>query len=88
MPALPKLQNDINYILESVEFNKGYTYNDFDESVDNLAACGIGVLIAGKILAKAGIFKGLLKFWKVIVIAVVEVFGNFKKQIFGNKESE
>ena len=85
MPALPQLQNDINYILESVEFNEGYTYNDFDESVDNVAAYGIGGLIAGKMLAKAGVFAGLLKFWKVIVIAVVGVFGAFKKRIFGSK---
>jgi uncharacterized membrane-anchored protein len=36
-----------------------------------VAAYGIGGLIAGKLLAKAGFFALLLKFWKVLALAVV-----------------
>lgn len=85
MDVLPQIQTDIDYILNSVEFNEGYAYNDFDSSVDKVAAYGIGGLIAGKMLAKAGMFAGLLKFWKVIVIGAVGLFGAFKKRIFGGK---
>ncbi|SDX83269.1 Uncharacterized membrane-anchored protein [Lutibacter oricola] len=82
MEVLPLLNSDIDTILNSVEFNEGYAYADFDASVDNVAAYGIGGLIAGKMLAKAGVFAGLLKFWKIIAIAVVGAFGALRKKIF------
>lgn len=87
MPVLPKVKNDVNAILESVEFNEGYRYSDFNPDIDEVAAYGIGGLIAGKVLAKAGFFAVLLKFWKFIAIGVVAVFAGLKKRIFGSKES-
>ena len=87
MPVLPKVKNDVNAILESVEFNEGYRYSDFNPDIDEVAAYGIGGLIAGKVLAKAGFFAVLLKFWKFIAIGAVAVFAGLKKRIFGSKES-
>jgi uncharacterized membrane-anchored protein len=85
MDALPYFQADIDKILYSVEFNEGNRYADFDSSMDNVAAYGIGGLIAGKILAKAGFFVVLLKFWKVIAVGAVAIFTAFKKKIFGGE---
>jgi len=47
-------------VLGFVEFNQGHQYADFDPGVDSVAAYGIGALVAGKLAAKAGLFKGLI----------------------------
>lgn len=57
----------------------------FQQDVDKIAAYGIGGLIAGKILSKAGIFVILAKFWKVITLAVVGVLAAFRKKFFTAK---
>lgn len=88
MSQLDAVNADIEKIIQSVHFSKGYTYKEFNPDIDSIAAYGIGGLIAGKVLAKAGFFVVLLKFWKVIAIAVVGFFGAFKKKIFGSKEEE
>jgi len=79
------VNKDIEKILNSVHFSKGQTYKDFDSELDNIAAYGIGGLIAGKVLAKAGVFALLIKFWKLIAISVVGAFSVFKKKILGDK---
>lgn len=62
-------------ICGSIRFDKGYTYADFDSRTDRLAEWTIGGLIAGKVLAKAGLLAKLgvflLKFWKLILVAVM-----------------
>lgn len=83
MEALPMIQADLDGILASIEFNEGHAYEDFDSSIDKVAAYGVGGLIAGKILAKAGFFALIAKFWKVIAIAVAGLFAAFKRKIFG-----
>jgi uncharacterized membrane-anchored protein len=85
MNVLPKVQNDVNNILASVEFNEGHRYSDFNPDLDKVAAYGIGGLIAGKVLAKAGAFAFLLKFWKIIAIGAVAMLGGFRKRFFGRK---
>ena len=59
-------------LLSLVEFNKGNTYFDFDPSVDEVAAYGVGALVAGKIAAKAGFLKVigifLAKSWKILLV--------------------
>jgi uncharacterized membrane-anchored protein len=84
---LPEFKNDVNEILSSVHFTEGNKYADFNPEIDTVAAYGIGGLIAGKLLAKAGFFVLILKFWKIIAVAVVGAFSVFKKKIFGSKES-
>ena len=88
MDVLQDVQNNINPILESVEFMPGNQYSDFDPDLDEVAAYGIGGLIAGKVLAKAGFFVLLLKFWKFIAIGVVGLYAAFKKKIFGTKDND
>ena len=85
--VLPDVQENIDPILGSVAFNDGYRYSDFNPDFDDVAAYGIGGLIAGKILAKAGFFALLLKFWKFIAIGAIALFTGAKKIFFGkNKE--
>lgn len=83
MEVLPQFQQDVDGILASVNFNDGHKYSDFDSSIDKVAAYGIGGLVAGKVLAKAGVFAALLKFWKVIAIGAVAAFAGLRKKFFG-----
>ncbi|TYP99837.1 putative membrane-anchored protein [Tenacibaculum adriaticum] len=85
---LPNFKKDVNQILNSVAFTEGNKYSDFNPDIDQVAAYGIGGLIAGKLLAKAGFFVVILKFWKVIAIAVAGGFAAFKNKLFGRKEEE
>ncbi len=88
MENLSDVKENINPILNSVAFNSGYAYSDFNPSFDKVAAYGIGGLIAGKVLAKAGLFAAILKFWKVIAIAVGGAFVTLRKRFFGGKNQE
>ena len=86
--VLEDVKSNLDPVLSSVDFKEGYTYADFDSSIDEVAAYGIGGLVAGKLLAKAGFFAILLKFWKFIAIGAVGLFSAFKNKIFGRKEEE
>nr|WP_315154496.1 DUF2167 domain-containing protein [uncultured Flavobacterium sp.] len=80
---LPLVQKDINKVLDIVQFNDGYKYEDFDSSVDEVAAWTIGGLVAGKVLAKVGFLAVIAKFGKLIVLALLGLFGAFKNKIRG-----
>jgi len=77
---LKLVQKDLNKVLDIVQFNEGYQYDDFDESVDSVAAWTIGGLVAGKVLAKVGFFAIIAKFGKVIALAFLGFFGAFKNE--------
>ncbi len=83
MSQLEEVKGNIDDVLASVEFNEGNRYSEFDSSLDEVAAYGIGGLVAGKVLAKAGFFAVLLKFWKVILIGLAGVGAGIKKFFFG-----
>lgn len=69
---LPLVNEHVDDFLTSVEFNEGHTYAEFDPDIDEIAAYGIGGLIAGKVLLKVGLLAGFLKFFKVIGIALLK----------------
>lgn len=84
---LDTFNKDRDRIVESVNFSEGNQYSDFNPDLDKVAAYGIGGLIAGKVLAKAGFFAVLAKFGKFIVIGLIALFGAFKNRIFGGKKN-
>ncbi|WP_053970093.1 DUF2167 domain-containing protein [Mangrovimonas sp. ST2L15] len=86
--VLDEFNQDKDYVIRSVEFNKGHRYEDFNPDIDQVAAYGIGGLIAGKILAKAGFFALLIKFWKFIAIGAIGLFSAFKKKIFRSSSNQ
>jgi len=85
---LSLVEKDLKHVLNIVQFNDGYKYKDFDPSVDEVASWTIGGLVAGKVLAKAGFFALLLKFWKFIAVGAVALGGLVMKKIRGEKEEE
>ena len=88
MGNLPEINASINGVLGSVEFNQGNRYSDFDPSADKVAAWTIGGLVAGKVLAKVGLFAGLLKFGKVIIIGLAAAGGAIWRFITGRRKEE
>ncbi len=84
MSELPEVKANINQVLRSIQYKEGQTYADFDPELDEVAAWTIGGLVAGKLLAKAGFFVVLLKFWKVIALALAgaggAIWNYFKKK--------
>ncbi|WP_339410789.1 DUF2167 domain-containing protein [Pseudomonas sp. EA_35y_Pfl2_R5] len=85
MDQLPEIQESVPAVLAMTEFNDGSRYADFDPDIDQVAAYGIGALIAGKLAAKAGLFATILlllkKFWLVPVL----LFGWLAKRLTGKK---
>ncbi len=85
MKDLPSIKKDINPIINSIKFDEGSRYKDFDSSTDDIAAWTIGGLVAGKVVAKAGLFTVLAKFGKIIAIAVGGIAIGLWKKIKGRK---
>ena len=84
---LAEVQATIPEVIKSVTFSKGLQYGDFNPKLDEVAALGIGGLVAGKILAKVGFFALILKFWKV-VLALVAAAWTAIRRFFGAKVVE
>ncbi len=75
MDKLSEINEKIAAVLSSIEFNEGNKYADFNPSADKVAAWTIGGLVAGKVLAKVGLFAVILKFGKIIFIALAAAGG-------------
>jgi len=88
---LGDIRTGMDDVMAFVDFNEGYRYSDFNPDIDEVAAYGIGALIAGKVAAKVGLLKGLTlflaKFWKIIALAAVGLLG-FLKKMFAGKLGE
>ena len=85
MEVLPTVKKTIPNMLASVNFTSGNQYSDFNPDMDEVAKYGIGGLIAGKVLAKAGFFVLLLKFWKVLAAAGMGIFYYLKRKLSGKE---
>lgn len=70
-----------NRIVNSVSYEKGYRYEDFNPKSDHVAEWTIGGLVAGKVLAKAGVWAALGKFSKLIIFAIIGFFVIIWKKI-------
>jgi uncharacterized membrane-anchored protein len=88
MNELPEVKSSISHVISSVEYKEGHRYADFTPGVDQVAAWTIGGLVAGKILAKAGFFALLLKFWKLIAVAVIGFGGAIWRRISGKPKDD
>lgn len=86
MDELNEVKSAIDKVITSVEFNEGSRYADFDSNIDEVAAWTIGGLVAGKILAKVGIFAVLAKFGKVIIFGLIAAGGFIWRLITGKRK--
>lgn len=86
MSQLAEVEKNIASVSEVAQFGDGYKYSDFNPDIDEVAAWTIGGLVAGKVLAKVGMFAFLGKFLKVIIFGIVALGGAAWKFITGKKE--
>jgi uncharacterized membrane-anchored protein len=73
-------------VLSMASFNPGMRYEDFDSNIDEIAAYGIGALIAGKVAAKAGLFAAglvLLKKFGIFVVVALAALARKAKGLLG-----
>lgn len=91
MGQLNGIKRDMQSVMQFVEFNPGSRYGDYQAGLDKVAAYGIGALIAGKLVAKAGLFKlllGALIAGKKFVILGVIALGGLLKKLFTGRSSD
>lgn len=86
MDDLEFVNEQLKTILDAVEFKPEFHYSSYDPSIDKLASYGIGALVAGKVLSKAGFFVVLMKFWKLIAAGIAALFIGLKKKFLGHKD--
>jgi uncharacterized membrane-anchored protein len=89
MDQLAEIEKATPTILAAVDFTEGNRYADFKSGTDKIATYGLAGLIAGGVLAKAGVFKGLVALLlagkKFVVVGVIALVAGIKK-LFGKKE--
>lgn len=73
-------------VLAIADFNDGSKYGDFNPDLDEVAAYGIGALIAGKVMAKTGFLVVALVFLKKFGIFILIGLGVFFRKLFGRKK--
>jgi uncharacterized membrane-anchored protein len=88
MRELPEVKASIDGIINNIQLKDGHRYTDYVANVDKVAAWTIGGLVAGKVLAKAGFFALILKFWKIIAVAVSSLFYGIWNKIKKNNDGE
>jgi len=91
MDDLAVVQAGMTELMPLVTFNEGERYADFDPDIDTVAAYGIGALVAGKVAAKAGFFKGALAMLlagKKGILAVVALVVGLGAKLLGKKPAE
>lgn len=88
MNRLPDINQNIANVLSSVQFSEGSRYADFNPSVDKVAAWTVGGLVAGKVLAKVGLFAVIAKFGKIIFLAIAGAGSVVWRWISGRRKEE
>jgi len=83
MSQLDEINASRDSVLAMTEFNEGHRYMDFDPDIDEVAAYGIGALIAGKLAAKAGFLAGGLLLLKKLGVFILMGIAALWRKISG-----
>lgn len=88
MEQLPDIQRNLDTVLALAEFERGEAYSDFDPEIDEVAAYGVGALVAGKVLAKTGFIAIVIAFLKKFGVFIVIALGAFAKSLWGKRKAK
>ncbi len=88
MSQLQLIEAKRESVLALADFDQGSRYLDFDPDIDQVAAYGLGALVAGKVLAKTGLLVILLAFLKKFGILIVIGAGAFFKTMFSRRKEK
>ena len=80
------IDSKLDSVLALAEFDQGSRYEDFDPSIDKVAAYGIGALVAGKVIAKTGLLAAALIFLKKFGVLIVIAIGALLGKLFKRKK--
>lgn len=75
----------IDSVLALADFNQGSRYEDFNPDIDQVAAYGIGALVAGKVAAKTGLLAAALVFLKKFGVMILVGIGALLGRLFKRK---
>lgn len=76
------VDSKLESVLAMTEFDQDAKYSDFNPDIDQAAAYGLGALVAGKVLAKTGLFAMGFVFFKKFGIFLVVALAVFIKKVF------
>lgn len=88
MDQLPVINQNLDTVLALAEFDEGSRYGDFNPDIDEVAAYGLGALVAGKVIAKTGFLAVAIMFLKKFGVFIVVGLGLFLKRFFSRNKSE
>ncbi|MER0041708.1 DUF2167 domain-containing protein [Pseudomonas sp. MGal98] len=88
MHQLPQIEESVPAVLAMTDFNDGNRYADFNPDLDEVAAYGLGALIAGKAAAKVGLFAAALVLLKKLWILPVLLIGWVWRRITGKSKEK
>lgn len=80
------IDSNLDDVLALAEFDQGSKYSDFDPEIDEVAAYGLGALVAGKVIAKTGFLAVALVFLKKFGVFILIGLGALLKSIFSRKK--
>jgi len=81
------IEANLNSVLALADFDQGSKYSDFDSDIDDVAAYGLGALVAGKVIAKTGFLAAAIIFLKKFAVLFIIAIGAFLKKMFKRKET-
>lgn len=91
MSDLAQIKQIIPAVVSMPEFDQGSRYEDYQPGVDKVAAYGIGGLIAGKLLSKAGFLAIALAFlkkgWFIVVLAIAGLAAGLRRLFAGRSKT-
>lgn len=89
LSQLAEIEGRMKEVMSFADFRAGQRYADYKPSTDRTAAYGIGALVAGKVAAKAGLFKllfaALVAGKKFVLLVLAGVAGVVAKLFRRNK---
>lgn len=88
MDEIDSVNRHIDDVLKMVSFKDGNRYDDFDSNTDEVAAWTIGGLVAGKLLAKAGLWALILKNIKLVIAGLALLGGGIWRFITGRRKKQ
>lgn len=80
------IESQLDSVLNIASFDQGAQYGDFNPDIDEVAAYGIGALVAGKVIAKTGLFAAALIFFKKFGVVIILGLGALAKTLWGRRK--
>ncbi|MEH6346138.1 MAG: DUF2167 domain-containing protein [Bermanella sp.] len=82
------IESKLDKVLAIADFDQGSQYSDFDPELDEIAAYGLGALVAGKVIAKTGFLVAALIFLKKFGVIFLLAGAALLKRLFNRNKNK